>query len=427
MEIFKAGLRCQDVHAGLRNVDPSSGGLTPLLNTRLVGMAASLASFIRGRDVIADGQALQAVAAEQLDVDPYAFPRVVELLEEIGVVEGVVRDRGGRIARFTESIPYYNDMFVELGSAWRQLEPTQLEEEVVAVVDRLAGGPVPQEELSDVVGVDKSDLNQLLEIGRTSQLIKVAASSDGAILYSPFYAFENPSAMNELVATHGTGQLAEEFAELRSYQGLPVDQATFPALSEAISKGFVLAPSVQVPGGGLQPFASLPYVLARDLLTIRKAILEKALAVVACLRCGQHFGGYNDLTPNQLSNVIDKLLDPDVGVLRPHSSHERQYSLMHRAGLIAFDPDPEPWGTWVQPRFIDTPDNREAMEIARDLLHYGERMDDRVGVDQARSMLNQNGGLTLPMQTVAKYRTKATLDPKSWTTLIEAAMGHGAL
>jgi hypothetical protein len=42
---FKAGLRCADVHAGLRNVDPNSSTLTPLADTRIVAMAANLASL----------------------------------------------------------------------------------------------------------------------------------------------------------------------------------------------------------------------------------------------------------------------------------------------------------------------------------------------------------------------------------------------
>ncbi|MBU5895248.1 hypothetical protein JVW19_25040, partial [Vibrio cholerae O1] len=71
------GLRCQDVHAGLRNVDPNSGTLTPLADTQLIGMAASVAALVRGQEVIGDAQALRALAAEQLDVNHFAFDQVV--------------------------------------------------------------------------------------------------------------------------------------------------------------------------------------------------------------------------------------------------------------------------------------------------------------------------------------------------------------
>jgi hypothetical protein len=86
VERFDEGLRCQDVHSGLRNVDPNSGSLTQLADTQLVGMAASLAALVRGQDVIGDAQALRAIAAEQLDVNQFAFDQVIALLAEVEFV-----------------------------------------------------------------------------------------------------------------------------------------------------------------------------------------------------------------------------------------------------------------------------------------------------------------------------------------------------
>jgi hypothetical protein len=426
MERFDEGLRCQDVHAGLRNVDPASGVLRPLMDTRLVGMAATLASLIRGQDVIADASAVQAVAAEQLDVDLYAFNEVVALLEERGYVSDVARSKG-KITRFNESVPFYTDLYTELGDAWRDRGPSQLEEELVAVVDRLAAAPAPIEELVDELNLDKADVPTLLDLGRNSHLVKVLRSIDGDLVYSPFYAFEKPQAVDELVAAHGSDRLAEEFALLHSYQGLPVDPVRTPMIADAVAKGFLLAPGVERPDGIEQPFATLPYILSPDLLTARKPVLEKALAVVACLRCGEHFGGYSDLPADALVAVITKLLDPNRGFLKPHESHERQYGLMHKAGLIAFDPDLLPGGKWVTPRFIDTPDNREALQIAKDLLQHGELIGNRVGDDTARAVLARGATLTAPMQTVAKYRPKAAVDPKEWTKVVNAAMSREAL
>jgi hypothetical protein len=396
------------------------------MDTRLIGMASTLASLIRGQDVINDASALQAVAAEQLDVDLYAFNSVVGLLEELGYVDGVVRKKN-KIERFNESIPFYSDLYAELGSAWRQRGPSQLEEQIVAVVHRLALAPAPLEDLVDELGLDVSDVPQLLELGTSSHLLKRLRTPDGELVYSPFYAFENPKALDELVAIHGNQRLAEEFAMLHTYQGLPVDPVRTPMIADAVARGFLMAPAVERPGGVLQPFATLPYVLSRELLTIKKPVLDKALAVIACLRCGQHFGGYSSLSADQLLHVINKLLDPNRGFLLPNEAHRRQYGLMHRAGLIAFDPDLKPGGRWVTPRFIDTPDNREALQIARDLLAHGEPIDDRLGDATVRGMLAEGGNMSGPVQTVARYRDKAVVDPKTWTTVVNAAMSRGPL
>jgi hypothetical protein len=88
---FQAGLRCHDVHAGLRNVDPNSATLAPLADTRMIGMAASLASLIRGQDVVSDAEALKTVVAEQLDISPYAFPGVIDTLDRAGMIDHVQR------------------------------------------------------------------------------------------------------------------------------------------------------------------------------------------------------------------------------------------------------------------------------------------------------------------------------------------------
>ena len=425
MDRFDEGLRCQDVHAGLRNVDPNSGTLTPLADTQLIGMTASVAALIRGQDVIANAQALRAVVAEQLDVNQFAFDQVVVQLAEVGFVEGVQRS-GGKITRFTENVPYYDDLYGVLGEAWRRRAPTEVEQQIVLLVDHLADAPLPVEELAGRIGLDTAAMPQLLEVGQQAQLVKTIPLLDGDVAYSPFFGFENPDLVGGLVRDYGPEQLALAFAALKAEQGMPVTEAQ-PLLQDAIARGLVLAPSVERPNGMLQPFATLPYTLDHELLRNRKPVLEKALAVLACLRCGQHFGGATDLSAGALVNVIDKLLDPHRGFLMPHSSHERQYRLMYAAGLLAFDPDLMPGGQWVTPRFIDTQDNRDALRIARDLITYGEPLAGRVGDDQARAALVLGQPFAAPMQTVARLRGKATTSPKQWQKVVNAALSLGRI
>jgi hypothetical protein len=422
---FDEGLRCQDVHAGLRNVDPNSGTLTPLADTQLIGMAASVAALIRGQDVIADAQALRAVVAQQLDVNQYAFDPVIAQLAEVGFVEGVQRS-GGKITRFTENVPYYDDLYRVLGEAWRGRIPTELEQQMVLLVDHLADAPQPVEEMADRMGLDTAAVPQLLEVGQRAELVKTIPLLDGDVAYSPFFGFEKPDLLGDLVRDHGPEQLALAFAALKAEQGMPVTDAQ-PLLQDAIARGLLMAPAVERPGGTVQPFATLPYTLDPELLRSRKPVLEKALAVLACLRCGQHFGGATSLSPGALVSVIDKLLDPHRGFLMPHSSHERQYRLMHNAGLLAFDPDLVAGGSWVTPRFIDTQDNRDALRIARDLITHGEPLAGRAGDDQARAALVLGQPFTAPMQTVARMRSKAAVTVKQWQRLIDAALSRGRI
>jgi hypothetical protein len=423
LDPFEQGLRCQDVHSGLRNIDPNSPAMAPLNDTRVIGMAATIAGLIRGRDVVADAQALQIVAAAQLDVAPLAFGEVVSVLERVDFVQGVRRD-GSKIVSFTETVPYYDDLYGALGRAWTERRPTELEQQLLVVVNGLSAAPVPLDTLEDRFGLDRSDLPQLLEVGRGAGLVQVLRTIDGDVAYSPFFGFENPDLFGELVELHGTDQLAREFEVLRGRQGLPISAEHFPLLSDAVARGVIMAPSVELPTGAAQPFAALPYVPDRSLLVARKPILDKALAVLACLRCAEHFGGYSNLSPEGLVAAIDKLLDPNRGFLNPYSGHRRQYQLIYRAGIVAFDPDPKPGGNWVVPRFVDTEDNREALRLARDLITHGEAVQHRIDDRMARGALDTGTGYTAPMQTMYRTREIATPDPKHFHKVFEAAMGR---
>jgi hypothetical protein len=426
VDAFDKGLRCQDVHSGLRNVDPNSPLLAPLADTRVVGMAATIAGLIRGRDVITDAQALKVIAAHQLDVDLLAFDDVIRILEQAEFVQGVRRS-GNKIVTFTETVPYYDDLYKRLGVSWTDRQPTDIEQQLLTVVDGLSSSPIPIESLKDRYSLDSRALPHLLDVGQGAGLIQVLRTIDGDLAYSPFFGFENPQLFGELVDAHGGDRLAEEFQILRNEQGLPINPEQFPLLSDAVARGLIMAPAVERPDGTEQPFAALPYVPDRTLLTARKPVLDKALAVLACLRCAQHYGGHNNLSPAGLVNVINKLLDPNRGFLNPNSAHERQYQLIYRAGLVKFDKDPVPNGKWVVPRFIDTVDNREALVLARDLITYGEAMSRRVDDGDARHALASGSRYTAPMQTMHRSRALAMPNTKHFSAIFEAAMGRAEL
>lgn len=413
-----AGLRCHDVHSAFGNVDPNSALIAPLANTRIVGMAASLASTIRGQDVIADAESLKSIVAEQLDISPFAFPKVIETLETAEMI--VVKRVGDRVVSFTESVPYHQDLYQKLGDAWSTAQPSQLELETVALVDRLASSPIPAETAADALSIDASDLPRLMEIGQASSLVMTVDSPNGTILYSPYFGFENPSLLAELFEHHGSGRVAEELSAVKKYQGLPIDENRHPALAEAVSRGLILAPSVRRPDSVEQAFAMLPYFPDPAMLTTKKSVVEKCLAVVACVRTGQHFGGS---TPTRnpaavLSALLDQGRDYTLGA---HSSHKRQYQLLYKLQIVDFIPS----GNWVQPKLIATEDNVEAVGLARDLLVYGESFADRTPERDAKNMLTMKDPYYAPIHTVGRRRLRPLLSERDYYEVLETAMGRG--
>lgn len=182
LDNYTQGLRCQDVNSGLRTFDAASAVLTPVKKTRLIGMAADLAALIRDRELISDISALEAVAAAELDIPSTSFDTVVTVLEEAELVE-LTRVKG-QVTGLTSSVPYYRDLYDTLGQAWRERRPSQLEEEMIAVIDTLAHSPVAAESLVTVTGID--DVDAVIRLGRDAELIKSVANVDGTILLPGF-------------------------------------------------------------------------------------------------------------------------------------------------------------------------------------------------------------------------------------------------
>lgn len=422
VERFQQGLRCQDVHAGLRGVDPNSAPLAHLVDTRLVGMAATLAASIRGREVITDAHTLKVVAAEQLDVDPMAFDQLVGLLDDAGLVHSVEK-KGGKVRSFAEAVPFHQDLYERLGEVWQDRAPTEVEQQLLAVVDGLSASPLPREEVVDRLGLDNEAFPQLLEIGTKSDLLKSVGSPNGEILYSPFLGFENPEVIAEVFSKHGSDQFQEEFAEARKYQGLPVNSSKYPALLDSIARGLVMAPTVERPDGVEQPFAAVPYSVDRTFFTVRKSVLDKALSILACIRCGENFGG-----ASAISNpvwILNALLDPDRDyTLGPHSSARRQYKPLFRMQIVQFIPS----GNWARTKLIPTEDNLEAVRLARDLIRYGEPLDERLGSEKdARALLEMEGVYRTPIQTVHERRDQIRMSDRMYERAMEALMGRQAL
>ncbi len=421
MNEFDEGLRCQDVNAGLRNLHPSDAVLGHLETTQRIGMASGVAALIRGRDDIADAANLQAIAADQLDIPTIYFPSVIEALEEAGMVSNVRRD-GRRIASFTENVPFYADLYPRLGEVWRDSRPTELEQQVVLLVHELSKAPIGRDEVVDRVGLDSSEFDTVLELSSQSQLVKVIAVDGHDVLYSPFLGFEQPALIADIVREHGSYEMADAFEAVRTQQGIPISHAG-AVVADAVGRGLLIAPSVELPDGRMEAFATLPYAIDTQLLQAKKPVLDKALSVIACLRAGQHFGGFSNLSAPQLVHAINKLLRE--GSLRPHSASERQYRLLNRAGVLQFGADPDPQGTWVVPTLIDTADNREALILARDLITHGEGMSTR-GANQpeASKLLDSNDPYAAPLKTVHLLREKRHMEDKEWQRAIDKLMGH---
>jgi hypothetical protein len=416
MDVTRRALRAHDIHQGLHVVDRNVGLVgTHLETTQLVGMAAALASAIKGHEVVQNALDLKTVAAEQLDIDRWAFPGVIRLLEEVDYVRNVKKS-GDAIAAFYENVPEsFEELYASLGQAWTMRAPGEIEQSLLETVDDLSLGPKRVEELR----IDPAAREVVLELGRDSEAVQIVTIDGETIAHSPFFAFEHPEAMEQVLGAHRVDAIREAFLELRASQGVPIDKSqNADVLRAMVSAGLVAAPALKDPKGRERSFAIAAYGLRQpDLLTVRKPVLDKARAIVSSVRMGEHYGGVTSLRSPVA--FLRRLQDPFFASAG-HSSARRQYAALHRMGIIQFVGPRERSGI----QLIDASDNQEALALAIELLSFGEALSTREAPIDLTETLQASGNYRFPIQTVRATKLRRPLPDGLMEAIYESAMSR---
>jgi hypothetical protein len=180
------GLRSQDVYSGLQTVDQTSGLIATELDvTRLTGMAATVASNIKGIDLIKDPKVLTLIAAQQWGIDSFVLPQVLEVLQEVDYVT-LHEDGRKKVIRIEEHIPLLHDnLYERLGSYWIESQPSELDRAAVDGLDMLASAPIRLSDLSARIG-DPTTVDRMLDIGEEAQFAKRLDMENGdKLIWSP--------------------------------------------------------------------------------------------------------------------------------------------------------------------------------------------------------------------------------------------------
>jgi len=410
-------LRAHDVHQGLQfaGIDRSSGIVGQQLEaTQYIGMAAALATAIKGIDVI-DGAQLKQVADYQLDIPTFGFDRVVGILEELEYVRNVTRDSAGRIRQLYETVPEnFSRLYESLDEAYARHDPGEIESSLITTIDDLSRGPRPVGDLD----IDPHARSAVLELGDAAEAIKVVTIRGEPVAHSPYFAYEHPELVSDALSELDLAQVRAAFERVRGHQGERVGGGPNDVLNQLIAAGLMAGPSVANPNGIVVPFAVAPYGLPPDLLTVRKGLLDKAMAILASVRMGETEGGLTNLVYPQA--FLRGLRDSDRVVGR-HSSTQRQYSVLRQMGIVRFVGSGERKGM----QLIDTDDNKAAVDIALDFLKFGEATKTKQArADAADATIDAAGNYRSPIQAIRPARRRAGQVRMTFADLIESAMGR---
>ena len=418
------GLRAYDTAIGFRNLDTRSAALTDFDSTHTIGMAAILAGAIKGKEIIRNAKSFKKIAADVLKIDPWAFDKVVYELNELEMVRGIER-QGGEIISFYENVPLlYDNVHERLGTRWLDMRPSELAVQFLTMLDKLASAPSLTQKLTEEVGTDQRANQKLRTIGETAELIRFYPLRDGTeVATSPLHAFEHPDRLVELFEHYNADRVREAFNDIRSHPGFPIlMNNSQPIAEDMVRLGLVPAPTVVGADRQERAFAIMLYGLDSVYLTSKKQVLDRALALIACVRCGEVSGG---VTPIRMPDkLLAALMDPDRNyTLKGHSSAPRQYAPLVRMGMIALVPIGGKWEVQLNP----TEDNRDAVKLACTLLRRkGDAEPERGNEREAARLLFTDGDYLAPLETIALVRRKApSMSPGEISDLWEQTIRGG--
>jgi len=421
---LKIGIRCQDIQTSLQDI--SLGSLiSETENIRLLGMAERLAIHIRGVDVIDDYKKLKYVSG-QFGIDSLILSRVLKTLEEIGWVR--VQKRAREIVKVEESVPYFKDVYSEVGEYYNSTSHSEIEDAIIETTDKLALSPINEDTIKKELG--KKLYKIVLDIGKSGKFIEEYDSPDTKekILYSPIYWVENPKMIEEiykLLKQFGAENVTRILREIQNYQGRPLTDRLFKTekgslsqddqiLFELIKRGIVLAPQVDS-FKGRKGFAFTPYP---EISIEEKVILEKAMAILACVRYGEHFGLITKIKYPEA--ILGKLLTPPH-TIGPHTEIKKQYAILVGRGVGRIYPATGVSDRWCF-RLIDKEENIKAVKLAKDLLVVGEAISGRGFQEELQKILFTSGSYEEALRTLPKLKKPARLSSETHEHILNEIM-----
>jgi len=136
----KIGLRCQDIQTGLQDVNVDEYVPGEFQTLPLTGMAARLALHVKGREKL-DHKQLYTIASK-LGIKSTEVLTVVSRLEEVGWLRAQVS--GGKVQSVLESVPYFSDLYEDLGEQAINYGLTELEQASILTLENASNGPISQ-------------------------------------------------------------------------------------------------------------------------------------------------------------------------------------------------------------------------------------------------------------------------------------------
>lgn len=356
MDNKSIGIRSLDIQTGLYKYSD------PILDlkigeTILIGKAASLASHLRGIQVIEDYEALKALASK-LGINATELLSVLEILHEIEYIRVIGNKR--KPSKIEVLITIFEETYDLLGEKWKDDNPDEFEKKMVEIINDLSNYRVSQQEIISRYDLKSEDIDIITHIGRNGGFLDTYSGDGDSYLFSPIYMEENPQKIMKFLDSYDEKNVKATLNLLSGKPGYPI--VNFENIEDDIILGLMSNNVLQTPAitasGGKVNFLFTPYVNTTD-----KEMVRHARNVVSAVRYGEKFSQYSELKYPEL--FLQRLIERGYIGKNPHSDIEAQYGVLRDNGLGRI----EEIGTGRYRFYLaDTPYAKDVVRLAKSMI-----------------------------------------------------------
>lgn len=356
MDNKSIGIRSLDIQTGLYKYSD------PILDlkigeTILIGKAASLASHLRGIQVIEDYEALKALASK-LGINATELLSVLEILHEIEYIRVIGNKR--KPSKIEVLITIFEETYDLLGEKWKDDNPDEFEKKMVEIINDLSNYRVSQQEIISRYDLRSEDIDIITHIGRNGGFLDTYLGDGDSYLFSPIYMEENPQKIMKFLDSYDEKNVKATLNLLNGKPGYPI--INFENIEDDIILGLMSSNVLQTPAitasGGKVNFLFTPYVNTTD-----KEMVRHARNVVSAVRYGEKFSQYSELKYPEL--FLQRLIERGYIGKNPHSDIEAQYGVLRDNGLGRI----EEIGTGRYRFYLaDTPYAKDVVRLAKSMI-----------------------------------------------------------
>lgn len=318
------GIRSLDIETGLYKFNDPILDLK-LAETLLIGKAASLASHLRGIQVIENYDSLKALAGK-LGINATELVSVLQILQEIEYIRVVGSKRNP--TKIEVLITAFENTYNLLGEKWKDDHPDEFEQKMISIINELATFRKSKTDIIKQYCLSKDDVSIITNIGENGGFLSSYNTNGEEYLFSPIYMEENPKKILEFLDNYNEDKVKSTLTLLNSKPGFPVvnfNNIEDDLIVGLMSNNIMPTPAITASGGKVN-FLFAPYVNTTD-----KEMVRQARNVVSAVRYGEKFSAYSQLRHPDL--FLERLLERGYIGKVPHSDIEAQYGVLRDSGL----------------------------------------------------------------------------------------------